>query len=49
VRPALADRFALGDDGRLREEAPFTGHAIQLAEGGLTSVSRYQATLRVRG
>lgn len=29
VRPALAGRFALDDAGRLREEDPFTGHAIQ--------------------
>ena len=29
VRPALADRFKLGNAGRLREEDPFTGHAIQ--------------------
>lgn len=29
VRPALADRFALDDAGRLREEDPFTGHVIQ--------------------
>jgi hypothetical protein len=29
VRPALADLFALDDAGRLREEDPFTGHAVQ--------------------
>ena len=29
VRSGLAGRFALGDAGRLREEDPFTGYAIQ--------------------
>lgn len=46
VRADLADRFALSPAGRLREEDPFTGHAIAAAPNRLTAHrSRFEVDL----
>ena len=46
VRADLADRFALSAAGRLREEDPFTGHAIAPAPNRLTAHrSRFEVDL----
>ncbi len=46
VRADLRDRFALSPEERLREEDPFTGHAIGLAPNRLTAHrSRFEVDL----